>query len=205
MTLAALVAIYFVHLAAAMSPGPAVLLAARTALREGLARAIYLSIGLGTGAVIWAVAALFGLAFLFQIAPRVLIVFKIIGAGYLLYIAYKIWKHAPKPMVTEMPQGKENLSPLGLMRLGLVTQLANPKPALFFGTVFLTFMPADAPAWAYAVVLLIVFVNDCGWAIIVSRIFSLERTRRAYMSLKTIFDRVFGGLLAALSAKLVLS
>lgn len=205
MTLAALVAIYFVHLAAAMSPGPAVLLAARTALREGLTRAIYLSIGLGTGAVIWAVAALFGLAFLFQIAPRVLIVFKIIGAGYLLYIAYKIWKHAPEPMVTEMPQGKENLSPLGLMRLGLVTQLANPKPALFFGTVFLTFMPADAPAWAYAVVLLIVFVNDCGWAIIVSRIFSLERTRRAYMSLKTIFDRVFGGLLAALSAKLVLS
>ncbi|WP_417244141.1 LysE family translocator [Celeribacter sp.] len=205
MTLAALAAIYFVHLAAAMSPGPAVLLAARTALRDGMTRGVYLSIGIGLGAVIWAIAALFGLALLFQMAPKLLIGFKLIGASYLLYLAYKIWKHAPEPMQTDLPEGKTGLSNLGLVRLGITTQLANPKPALFFGTVFLTFMPVDAPAWAYPVVLGIVFFNDTGWNIIVARIFSLERTRRVYMTLKTVFDRVFGGLLAALSAKLVLS
>ena len=57
MTLAAFVAIYFVHLAAAISPGPAVLLAARTGLREGFARGSWLAVGIGLGACIWACAA----------------------------------------------------------------------------------------------------------------------------------------------------
>lgn len=205
MTFAALIAIYFVHLAAAMSPGPAVLLAARTALREGLTRGMFLSIGIGLGAVLWAVAALFGLALLFKVAPALLTTFKIIGGAYLLYLAYKIWRHAPEPMNTDVDPAKTGLSPVGLIWLGITTQLANPKPALFFGTVFLTFMPAEPAFWAYPVVLLIVFVNDCGWNIIVSRIFSLERTRRTYLNLKTAIDRVFGGLLALLSAKLVLT
>ncbi|MBU2936208.1 MULTISPECIES: LysE family translocator [Pacificibacter] len=205
MTLAALVAFYFVHLAAAISPGPAVLLAARTALREGMLKGAYLAIGIGLGACFWALAALFGLAILFQVAPVLLTVLKICGGLYLGYLAYKIWKHAPEPMTTEMPEGYEGLSGLALIWLGITTQLANPKPALFFGTIFLTLVPAHPPLWVYPVVLSIIFFNDCGWNIIVSRIFSLERTRRTYLTLKTTIDRVFGGLLAALSAKLVLS
>lgn len=205
MTLTAFVAIYFVHLAAVMAPGPTVLLAARTALRDGMASGLYLSLGFGVGAVIWALAALFGLAILFQVAPTFLILLKILGGGYLLYLAYTLWKHAPDPISTTQGAAKAGLSQFGLFRLGLMTMLANPKTAVFFGTVFLTFMPADAPAWAYAAVLSIVFINDFVWNIIVTRIFSLERTRRAYMSLKSVFDRIFGALLAALSLKLVFS
>jgi threonine/homoserine/homoserine lactone efflux protein len=76
---------------------------------------------------------------------------------------------------------------------------------LYFGTIFLTIVPAHPPLWVYPTILGIIFFNDCGWNILVSRIFSLERTRRAYLNLKTTIDRIFGGLLAALSAKLVLS
>lgn len=205
MTFAALIAIYFVHLAAAMSPGPAVLLAARTSLREGLARGAWLSVGIGLGACLWAVAAMFGLAVLFKLAPALLWVLKLLGAGYLLYLAYKMWKSAPEPMVADLTQEDAQRSRAGLVWLGIVTQLANPKPAVFFGTVFLTFIPQDAPIWAYGVILGIVFFNDAGWNVIVSRIFSLERTRQVYLNLKTLFDRVFGGLLAALGVKLALT
>lgn len=205
MTLAALVAIYFINLAAAISPGPAVLLAARTALCEGMRRGVFLSIGIGLGACLWALAALFGLALLFQIAPRLLVVLKILGGLYLGYLAYKIWTQAPKPMDTTLPEGKAGLSNLGLVWLGITTQIANPKPALFFGTVFLTFLPENPPLWATPVILGIIFFNDCGWNIIVSRIFSLDRTRRVYLNLKTLIDRIFGGLLATLSVKLMLS
>ncbi len=205
MTLAALFAIFMVHLAAAMSPGPAVLLAARTALREGMMRGTMLSVGIGIGAVLWAVAALFGLALLFQIAPTFLVVFKIIGAAYLLFLAYKIWKHAPEPLDTNVDAAQKGLSNWGLVRLGITTQLANPKPALFFGTIFLTFMPATPAPWVYPVVLGIIFFNDCGWNVFISRVFSLERTRQTYIGLKTSIDRVFGGLLAALGVKLALT
>jgi threonine/homoserine/homoserine lactone efflux protein len=205
MTLAGLIAIYFAHLAAAMSPGPAVLLAARTSLREGMLRGTYLSIGIGLGACIWALAALFGLALLFQIAPTLLIVFKLIGAAYLAYLAWKIWKHAPEPLEDGPNVKNQTRGPWGLIWLGIATQLANPKPALFFGTVFLTFLPPQPPLWVYAAVLGIIFFNDCGWNIVVSRIFSLERTRRIYLNLKSWIDRIFAGLLALLSMKLILT
>lgn len=204
MTLAAFVAIYFVHLAAAISPGPAVLLAARTSLREGFARGTWLAVGIGLGACIWAVAAMFGLAVLFRVAPAALSALKYAGAAYLLYLAYKMWRHAPEPMNMEVTGDDARRGPLGLVWLGIATQLANPKPAVFFGTIFLTFLPPAAPFWAYAVILLIIFVNDAGWNVIVARIFSLQRTRAAYLGLKTLIDRVFGGLLGLMGLKLAL-
>ena len=45
------------------------------------------------------------------------------------------------------------------------------------------------------------FIFETSWNIIVARIFSLDRTRTAYISLKTIIDRAFGGMLALLGAK----
>jgi threonine/homoserine/homoserine lactone efflux protein len=205
MSLAAFAAIYFVHLAAAVSPGPAVLLAARTSLREGMARGVWLAIGIGIGACLWAVAALFGLAVLFNVAPAVLTVLKIAGAGYLLYLAWKMWRHAPEPLETALPDTGRVRSNLGFVWLGIATQLANPKPAVFFGTIFLTFVPPAAPLWAYAAILAIVFVNDTGWNIIVARIFSLPRTRAGYLGLKSVIDRTFGGLLALLGLKLAMT
>lgn len=205
MTLAALTAIYFVHLAAAMSPGPAVLLAARTGLRDGFQRGIWLALGIGLGAVIWAAAALFGLALVFKIAPALLTTLKIAGAAYLLWLAYKMWRHAGDPMDEEIPDLPRTRSAPRLIWLGISTQLANPKPAVFFGTVFLTFIPPSAPAWAYAAILGIVMFNDAGWNVIVARIFSLEKTRAAYLNLKTVIERCFGGLLALLGLKLALS
>lgn len=205
MTLAAFVAIYFVHLAAAISPGPAVLLAVRTSLREGFVRGSWLAVGIGLGACIWAAAAMFGLAVLFKLAPALLIALKYLGAAYLAYIAFKMWRHAPEPLDTRLPEITSARSNLGLVWQGIATQLANPKPAVFFGTIFLTFIPPQAPLWAYAVILLIVFVNDAGWNVVVARIFSLERTRAAYLRLKTAIDRIFGGILALLGLKLALT
>ncbi|MCW1920255.1 LysE family translocator [Rhodobacter sp. KR11] len=205
MTLAAFIAVFFVHLAAAISPGPAVVMAARTALTQGFARGNWLAVGIGLGACFWAVAALFGLAILFKVAPTLLLVLKFAGAAYLIYLAVKMWRHAPEPLDQSASPADAARGPLGLVWQGIAVQLSNPKPAVFFGTIFLTFVPADAPLWALAVVLLIVFVNDAGWNVIVARIFSLDRTRRVYLSLKTVIDRVFGGLLALLGAKLALS
>lgn len=205
MSLAALTAIYFVHLAAAMSPGPAVLLAARTSLREGFGRGVWLAVGIGLGAVIWAAAALFGLALVFKVAPALLTALKIAGAAYLLWLAYKMWRHAGDPMDQHMPDLPRTRSAPRLVWLGISTQLANPKPAVFFGTIFLTFIPPSAPGWAYAAILGIVMFNDTGWNVLVARIFSLDKTRAAYLNLKSVIERVFGGLLALLGLKLALT
>lgn len=201
--LGALIAIYVVHLAAAISPGPAILMAARTGTTEGFARSLWLSVGIGLGATVWAAAALFGLSVLFAMAPAALIALKLAGAAYLIWIAVQIWRHAPDPIPA--PSEAPPRSRGALFWRGLATQLANPKPAVFFGTVFLTFVPPEAPAWVFPVILGIVFVNDAGCAMLIARIFSLEPARRRYLGLKTLFERSFGALLAGLGVKLALT
>lgn len=201
MTLAGFLAVALLHLLAAISPGPAVIMAARTGVTEGLRTGAFLAVGLGVGAVIWAAAALFGLGLIFAAAPSLLWTLKIGGAGYLLWLAYGLWRDADKPLLTAQ-SSKAPRSAVSAFSLGVFTQLANPKPAILFSAIFIGTVPQTTPYWVYAALLFVVFGNEAIWNTIVARIFSLERSRTIYISLKTIIDRTFGGLLALLGVKI---
>lgn len=201
MSLAAFVATVSLCLMAAISPGPAVLMAARVGLQHGLKTGAALSVGIGLGAVIWAAAALFGLAILFEYAPFLLTTLKVGGAVFLIWTAFKMWRAADAPLADTAEQTTPT-TPLSALRLGLFTQLANPKPAVFFGAVFVGTVPADATPTALALLLFCIFLGEFLWNTSVARLFSLSRTRDIYIGLKHVIDRVFGGLLAALGIKI---
>ena len=200
MTLAAFLTVAFLHLLAAISPGPAVLMSARTGVTEGLKTGAFLAIGIGAGGVIWAAAALFGLNLIFQTAPVALWTLKIAGGAYLIHMAWTLWRRADVPLDTSATSTPRGL--LSAFRLGLITQLANPKPAILFSAIFIGTVPQGTPAWVYAALLAVVFLNETIWNTLVARIFSFHRARLAYISLKSVIDRSFGGLLALLGLKI---
>lgn len=200
MTLTAFIAFATLSLFAAISPGPAVLMAARTGLREGFATGAMLAVGIGAGAVVWAAAAMFGLNILFAAAPALLWALKIGGGAYLVWMGVNLWRHAKTPFDTEDTRAVPR-APLSAFRLGLLTQLSNPKPAVMFSAIFLGTVPQGTPVWIYAALLAVVMANETIWNILVARIFSTSATRARYISLKTIIDRSFGGLLALLGLR----
>ena len=201
MTLAAFLTVAVLHLMVAISPGPAVLMSARTGVTEGLRTGAFLAMGIGVGGVVWASAALFGLTLVFQAAPALLWALKILGGAYLVWLAWGMWRHADEPLdMTET--GRPPRTALSAFRLGLVTQLANPKPAVLFSAIFVGTVPAGTPAWVIAALLAVVFLNETIWNTVVARIFSFNRTKAAYISLKSAIDRSFGGLLAVLGLKI---
>lgn len=201
MTLAAFLAFAALSLFAAISPGPAVLMSARTGLSEGFRTGALLAVGIGAGAVVWAGAAMFGLNLVFAAAPVLLWALKLVGGAYLLWMAVQMWRDASKPLAEadDCPVPRSGLS---AFRLGLLTQLANPKPAVMFSAIFLGTVPPSTPGWVYGALLMVVFLNEAVWNAIVARIFSFDQTRARYISLKTVIDRAFGGLLALLGLKL---
>ena len=200
MTLAAFLTVATLLTLGAISPGPAVLMSARTGVTEGLRTGVFLAMGIGLGAVFWALLAMSGLALLFQIAPTLLWVFKIVGGLYLIWMAWGMWRSAPEPLadLTGMPPR----SALSALRLGLVTHLSNPKPAVLLSAVFIGTIPPGTPLWVKAALLVYLFVVETTWNTIVARIFSFQSTRRAYIGAKTVIDRSFGGLLALLGVKI---
>jgi threonine/homoserine/homoserine lactone efflux protein len=204
MTAGVLLSIWSLHLLAAVSPGPAILMAARIGVTEGFRTAIWLCLGMGIGAMVWALAALFGLAALFHVAPAALWAFKVAGGLFLCWIALQMWRHAAEPLPEAAPAAAPR-GALAALRLGLLTQLSNPKPAVFFGAVFVNTVPAGTTAGWLAVILGLVFLNEIVATLSVARAFSLAATRRAYARMKTGIDRSFGAVLGALGVKVALT
>ena len=92
MTLEQVLAFNLVLLAAIASPGPALLMAIQTSLSAGRTAGIAVGTCLGLMAAVWTLMALLGLGVLFQLLSPVYVSTKIMGAVYLLYIAYKMWR-----------------------------------------------------------------------------------------------------------------
>lgn len=202
MTWAALLVVASLLTLGAISPGPAVLMSARTGLSEGLRTGFFLSMGIGAGAVFWAVLALSGLALIFKLAPALLWGFKIAGGIYLGWMAWGMWQRAAEtlPDATATPPRSAGSA----FRLGLFTQLSNPKPAVLMSALFIGTVPPGTPIWMLAVLMIYLFAIETGWNTFVARVFSLEKTRGVYVGAKPLIDRTFGGLLAALGLKVAL-
>ena len=199
MTAAAFLGVALVHLMAAISPGPSFVLSIRTAAAEGFRVAAALALGFGIGASIWAAAALLGLALVFEVAPMLLTGLKVAGGLFLVWIAVQMFRHAREPMPVVEP-GAAPRGTLAAVRLGTLAMLANPKPAIFFGAVFVGLIPQTASTADKLVVLANILWVETLWYVIVARAFSLPRARAAYARWKAALDRAFGTALAGLGA-----
>jgi threonine/homoserine/homoserine lactone efflux protein len=209
-TLAALVTLWFVHLLAVMSPGPSLLVVARSAIAGSRADGTQVAFGLGLGTLVWSLAALFGLSVLFALAPWLYTGMKVAGAAFLLYIAFMMWRHARQPVALDGALAQADAGapgrtkePVAAVRLGLLTQLANPKVAVFFGSIFVTLLPANPSPAIQAAVIAIVCANEVGWYTAVAYAFAVDRLRRGYARAKAWIDRICGGFLAFLGLRLV--
>jgi threonine/homoserine/homoserine lactone efflux protein len=187
---------------AVVSPGPAVLMSARTGLTEGFRTGTMLALGIASGAVFWALAAMFGLHLIFDAAPSLLWALKIGGAAYLLWMAWHLWRDAKTPFIAEDSRPVPR-SPFAAFRLGFWTNLSNPKAVVMYSSIFLGTISPSTPTWVLACLILLILFMETAWNSLVARIFSMDRTRAAYISLKTVIDRCFGAALALLSVKIV--
>ena len=199
----ALAALFVVHLLVVASPGPAFLAVSRTAISSSRAAGIIAAGGLATGALIWAVATMFGLDILFAKAPWLYDALRLGGAAYLIYLGVGMlrsaWRGERMKSDGVGPSGNRTF----LRALGV--QLSNPKAAVFFGSIFVTLLPAAAPLWVKGAALAILGINEFGFYGLVAVVLSAPRAQRIYGNAKRALDALFGGFLTVLGVKLALS
>ena len=201
--------LFFIPIALALvvgviSPGPSFIYVAQVAMSQSRSQAIATSLGLGTGAMIFALLASLGLFFVLETVPWVYLGLKVMGGLYLFYLAYRIWNSANQTLdesAVEIPDAKISL-PKSYM-LGLFTQLSNPKTAIVIGGIFMAFMPANVSAVSYILLAVMAFVIDAGWYSIVSIMLSTSKAQRVYLRFKKSITRVASGLMAVLGVKLI--
>ncbi len=118
-----LLAIALAFLVVAVSPGPANLAAATTALRSGRVAGLLFGAGLGTGLAVWGLVAATGLGALLQGSATLLAGLKLLGGLYLFWLALRSGKASLRPAEqpeTALRDGRWFLR-------GFALNLANPK------------------------------------------------------------------------------
>ena len=168
----------------AMSPGPSFVLVSRIALantrRNGLAAAL----GMGAGGLLFSLLALFGLIALLQHVGWLYLTLKVAGGLYLLYLAYKIWRGAKTPLSTGDESTDRSQSLLKSFWLGFATQVANPKTAVVYASIFAVFLPANPPLSLLLLLPPAVFLLEAGWYAFVAIVFSAKRPKAIYLNYK---------------------
>jgi threonine/homoserine/homoserine lactone efflux protein len=119
------------------TPGVDLLLTVSRTLQGGARAGVAVALGIGAGCVVHALAAAFGLAALLAVSATAFHVVKWVGAAYLLWLAAGLartaWRAAP---AATLPREAQRLA-WANFRAGLLTNVLNPKVALFF----LAFLP----------------------------------------------------------------
>lgn len=192
-----LLAIFLVSSVALLSPGPAVLAIISTALSQDRTRALCLAAGVMTASLMWSAAAAFGLGAIMFAHAWVVETVRILGGLYLLFLAYRSARSAC--LHKNLAVSKLSLtSPGAAYRRGLIIHLTNPKPVLFFGSLFALMVPAGSSPLTLIAVMGTVAAPSAiaffGYALVFSNGAITVRYLRARRWIDGLFALVFGAL-----------
>lgn len=118
----------------AISPGPDNIFVLTQSMVKGAKAGVVITLGLCSGLIFHTSAVALGVAVIFQTSLLAFNLLKIVGAGYLLYLAYMAFKDASK---TTLHVDSKPLSLWTMYRRGIVMNVTNPKVSIFF----LAFLP----------------------------------------------------------------
>ena len=121
----------------AIAPGPDNVFVLTQSALHGKRSGLIVMTGLCTGLFVHTGAVALGVAVIFQTSSFAFMLLKIIGAVYLVYLAWQIIRATPEQINVT---GGHKKSPGRLYRRGIIMNVTNPKVSLFF----LAFLPQFA-------------------------------------------------------------
>jgi threonine/homoserine/homoserine lactone efflux protein len=201
--LAVLLPVWLVALA---TPGPDTLAVSHAALSGGRRAGLACAAGVAAGIAVWAMAALFGLALLFAQAGWLYRIVTLAGAAYLAFLGVRMlraaWVGGEAAEAAVGGAGGAVGSPGRAFRRGLVTNLANPKAAALFGSLFAVSLPPH-PGIAGGAAVVLAFAGTClAWYALLAALLAAPRAAAAYRRAARGVNAVAGAAFLGFGARL---
>ena len=182
-------------LGALASPGPAFIALMRSSFADGRRAGLGCGAGLALAALFWTLMALAGLSAIFALVPWAYLALKFLGAAYLIWLAVSLWRGASRA------PGVESTGGLTGFRLGLVTNLANPKAVFFIAAIFTTVFPAMPSGADAALIVANHLALELAWYSLAALVLTTAPARAAYLRLKARIDRIAALVLGAMALR----
>lgn len=145
------------------TPGPDMLLIASRSVSQGRAAGFLTYGGIALGTFCHALAAALGLSQLFVTVPIAYEIVRWAGCVYLLYLAYKTVRSKVSPHAPDA--ALKRLSGRRIFGEGLMTNLLNPKMALFVLALFPQFVHPESGSMVLQMLLLATILNAIGFLV----------------------------------------
>lgn len=186
-----------------LTPGPGVFATIAKAMAHGAWSVLPLAIGLAGGDAVYMVLSAYGLSALASNYQAVFVLVTFLGAGYLFYLAYKMWVTVPDTPstdqnATQTPRKKADTLTAAIS--GFLISFSNPKVILFYVSLLPSFFPVTQLTTLDILVLCVTIfvcavVSMLGYALLASQ----AQKRLANPTALQRFNRI-GSVLMAMAA-----
>ena len=189
-----------------LMPGPDSLLIMTRSATQGWRAGVAATMGIGAGTMVHVTAAAVGLSAILATSATAFMLVKYVGAAYILYMAITLLLSKRKEA-----SAAATVAPLPYRRIffqGFLTNVLNPKVAIFFLAFVPQFIDAAAPNKALAFVILGCIFNFNGmlWSVSLALFTGMASARlKVSPAVSLWLNRATGGLFVWLGIKLALS
>jgi threonine/homoserine/homoserine lactone efflux protein len=194
-----------------VTPGPDTALTIRNTIAGGRAAGLGTGLGVASGQAIWTLAAAAGVAALLVASEPAFLALKYAGAAYLVFLGLQTLagavrpsaaRHAPEPA---LPAVRARLPVRTAWRQGMVSDLANPKMAVFYTSLLPQFTPADGPAFPVLLGLGVIFsLMTFSWLALYATAVDRLSDLLGRTGVRRALDAAMGTVLVALGGRLAL-
>ncbi len=185
-------------------PGPDTLYIVGRSVSQGRLAGVAAALGISSGSVVHIFLGSMGLSAVIATSAKAFLLVKMAGAGYLIYQGCTMI-FRKKPQNDHVPKTAEGIEPLKIYRQGAITNILNPKVAVFFMAFLPQFISADSPnkALSFAALGLIFLTTGTIWCLLVAVFASaLSQRLRANTSASKWLIKINGALFICLGLKL---
>ena len=189
-----------------ITPGQDTLYIVTRSVAQGRRAGLWSVLGISTGSVVHTLAAAFGLSAILATSASAFMVVKFAGAAYLVYLGVKMLLERPAAASASVEPVLPHEPAWAIYRAAVLTNVLNPKVALFFLAFLPQFVAPDAPSRVVSFLFLgAVFVfNGTLWCLVLVMAASalsgrLRRNASGARRLRQATGAVFVGLGARLA------
>jgi len=188
-----------------VTPGQDTALTIRSTLLGGRQAGVSTALGVSSGQAVWTLAASAGITALLLASEPAFLAIKVAGAVYLVFLGGQMLVHALRHTSLKVDTARSggNLSPAKAYRQGVVSNLGNPKMAVFFTSLLPQFAPPSGPRFATFLALGLCFcAMTAAW--LTAYAFAVARAKTVFERprVRRVVDGLTGAVLVALGLRL---
>lgn len=191
-----------------LTPGQDTMFIIGQSLAGGRRAGVAAAFGITLGSVCHTLAAALGLSAILATSAWAFSIVKLAGAAYLVLLGLRLLLTAPVSARSDAGAAVSRLRPRVVLRQGILTNLLNPKVALFF----LAFLPqfidpaSETKTLAFLALGASFIATGLAWSLVLATLAAqLQRFFTRNPRARAFVDRAVGGLFIALGARLAWS